>query len=358
MLLRLYCVSALVRAIAGCTCTGQNTGIDVATYGENYGTTCAAWEDGKDALTSAPSCNAFSSTGTWCCRPWCYVDPDTCNGTDYLASFFQSPSSASQATLYFSYDVCGQYITNDAGSGEFLSSAVEVTYTEATCPWQGPREYASCECTGLNPGIDGAKYGADYGKSCKAWEDEGEFTSAPSCNTFSSTGTWCCRAWCYIDPMRCHGTTTPFFASYFQSSSAAAEQTLYFSYAACDSGNAGENVAERTYPDASSCPWQGPSVFMPDVRVQAAVYDWDDCSFDGRFGCGNCGMHDSRDCLQDALSADGKPVAKQTQGNCAPLRDVTLWYSGEPTATVNLDLCAVQDPIEPRSNPLAPASSL
>ena len=64
---------------AGCECTGVNTGINTATYGSNYGTSCAAWEDGGN-FTSAPSCDTYSDVGTWCCRPWCYINPATCDG--------------------------------------------------------------------------------------------------------------------------------------------------------------------------------------------------------------------------------------------------------------------------------------
>ena len=179
----------------------------------------------------------------------------------------------------------------------------------------------------------------EYGTSCKAWEDGGEFTQAPSCATFSQTGTWCCRAWCYVDPTRCDGTRTPFFASYFQSATSSAQQSLYFSYEACDSGNTAANAAVRTYATNAACPWQGPNVYMPDVRVQAAIYDHDEGSFN-RFGCGVCGQPaNARGCLQPRLNANGKPAVARTDGSCDQLRDVTAWYTGTPSATVNLDFC-------------------
>ena len=319
---------------SGCTCTGVNTGVDTARYGSSYGTTCSAWEDGG-TFTSAPSCNTYTGTGTWCCRPWCYVDPSTCSETDYYASFFQAPN-AEQSTLYFSYDVCDSSNTAEPTAG---SPAARTYATNAACPWQGPDEYASCACTGDNTGIEASRYGSDYGTSCKAWEDGGEFTQAPSCATFSQTGTWCCRAWCYVDPTRCDGTRTPFFASYFQSATSSAQQSLYFSYEACDSGNTAANAAVRTYATNAACPWQGPNVYMPDVRVQAAIYDHDEGSFN-RFGCGVCGQPaNARGCLQPRLNANGKPAVARTDGSCDQLRDVTAWYTGTPSATVNLDFC-------------------
>ena len=54
---------------------------------------------------------------------------------------------------------------------------------------------SGCRCTGVNTGVDTARYGSSYGTTCSAWEDGGTFTSAPSCNTYTGTGTWCCRPW-------------------------------------------------------------------------------------------------------------------------------------------------------------------
>ena len=57
------------------------------------------------------------------------------------------------------------------------------------------------------------------------------------------------------------------------------------------------------------------------------------------FGCDICGGN-ARDCLQTELNADGKPVALAGGGGtCSQLQQVTSWYSGTPTATVNLDFC-------------------
>ena len=86
-------------------------------------------------------------------------------------------------------------------------------------------------------------------------------------------------------------------------------------------------------------PLEGPNIFMPDVRVQAAVYDYHADHFNGRFKCGSCGHSNARDCLATTLTEDGKPRAVRTSGECDQLRDVTAWYSGTPTATVNLDFC-------------------
>ena len=39
---------------------------------------------------------------------------------------------------------------------------------------------SGCRCTGVNTGVDTARYGSSYGTTCSAWEDGGTFTSAPS----------------------------------------------------------------------------------------------------------------------------------------------------------------------------------
>ena len=192
-----------------------------------------------------------------------------------------------------------------------------------------------CECTGINTGISTGMYGSSYGTSCKAWEDGGSFTSAPSCAMSANVGTWCCRPWCYIDPTKCDGLTTPYFASYHQMVSSSGPDALYFSYAACDP----PATAERTYADAASCPWQGPNIYMPDVRVQMAIYDKSEGQH-GEFGCdnANCGDGHIEGCIMPTLDANGKPIAGDSSSRCTT-QNVADWYAGSPTTVVNLEFC-------------------
>lgn len=51
-----------------------------------------------------------------------------------------------------------------------------------------------CECTGINLGVDTAKYGANFGTTCQAWD-------AQMCSTWYPAGTQgeqCCKSWCYV----------------------------------------------------------------------------------------------------------------------------------------------------------------
>ena len=136
--------------------------------GADYGSFCAAWEDGLCHPTaSLPNPDGHHSCGTlstcdalwssynfnddhgWCCEAWCYVNASTCDGTAHGIDVARS--WATTADIYYSYGACAdtQY----------------ATYTEDTCPYRSTMP--GCECSGDNSALGAvelAKHGADYGK--------------------------------------------------------------------------------------------------------------------------------------------------------------------------------------------------
>ena len=205
-----------------------------------------------------------------------------------------------------------------------------------------------CACTGSNAGVDAARFGADYGIRCAAWEDGvASPANTESCSSLPAAGVgpWCCRAWCYIDPATCNGVTTPYFASHVQGLSTE-HPTLFYSYAACDaeserahyvntaaetageatadpadtparaspsgsgaSGNiigTGDSTASGTGgtsggpnapvpppppgPDATTCPFQGVEAYSPDVTLSVTIRNFDDSGPGAHphFGCHRC----------------------------------------------------------------------
>ena len=57
------------------------------------------------------------NVGQWCCRPFCYIDPDTCDGseTPFFASYLQGYGGG--GTLYYSYDLCnGEGVSHNEGT--------------------------------------------------------------------------------------------------------------------------------------------------------------------------------------------------------------------------------------------------
>jgi len=74
-----------------CQCTGGNTGIDQEDYGEDYGTSCQAW-DKQDCKRWEDS----QELGLWCCKQWCYVS-ESCPSAH---------RSSVAKNLFYSYFVC------------------------------------------------------------------------------------------------------------------------------------------------------------------------------------------------------------------------------------------------------------
>ena len=95
------------------------------------------------------------------------------------------------------------------------------------------RVSAACECTGKNTGLDTASIGlpSEWGTGCKAWFDgdcvADESETGHPCGTrvapwtcdkiwpdVDQHGTWCCDAWCYIDPAECSEPTDTYYPTF------------------------------------------------------------------------------------------------------------------------------------------------
>ncbi|CAK9112719.1 Nuclear distribution protein nudF 2 (Lissencephaly-1 homolog 2) (LIS-1 2) [Durusdinium trenchii] len=117
------CVSLFLihHAAGNCACTNIGPGSAGVSRGlpVEYGTSCAAWDDGDcsaHACGTLQQCNELypdSTSGLWCCRAWCYVSA-SCTLTDV------QPTTVGSSSLYYSYQAC----------------SVAVSYNDTTCPWQ------------------------------------------------------------------------------------------------------------------------------------------------------------------------------------------------------------------------------
>merc|ERR1719424_2732501 len=72
---------------------------------------------------------AKDKVGTYCCRPWCYVDPSTCDGltTPFYPSFVQA---GGRNTLFYSYVACDKN-----------PNATRTYPTADACPFEGPNDF-------------------------------------------------------------------------------------------------------------------------------------------------------------------------------------------------------------------------
>jgi len=220
----------------GCECIGKDkagelikkgTKATLGSVGADFGSYCAAWEDG--ACLAANSCDAgpghscgtdkeckalwspqynFDVDQTWCCDAWCYVDPITCTedlqrkyDLDVVLSWLAT--DANSMPLYYSYATCEDDQSFPKASLGALydknNDAVTLKsyskYTSLTCPYKV--EPTGCECWNNNDALDRGSYsehssglkwrqfhGADYGKWCASWED-GKTTPGDSATVLS-----------------------------------------------------------------------------------------------------------------------------------------------------------------------------
>eukprot|EP00930_Biecheleria_cincta_P084935 TRINITY_DN74363_c0_g1_i1.p1 TRINITY_DN74363_c0_g1~~TRINITY_DN74363_c0_g1_i1.p1 ORF type:complete len:1440 (+),score=129.66 TRINITY_DN74363_c0_g1_i1:64-4383(+) len=153
-----------------CACTGVNTGVNVSLFGEEYGTSCETWDN--------DACDFLYPTldmGPFCCKPWCYVDPNTCE--DAWVSII-APG------LHFSY-----------------SGACSASPEASPCAWKAP---APCDCINVDtaPQWSSANitsFGAGYGSTCKTWD----YTWCSELYPLDVIDYWCCASWCWV------GSTCP-----------------------------------------------------------------------------------------------------------------------------------------------------
>lgn len=88
--------------------------------------------------------SAMDSEG-WCTSSWCFVDPCTCNATDFAKSSWFAPRA-----LYYSYQNCGGVNTFSAavcsaGTSESTCTAI------SNCKWTGTTTVAAVSASGAVP---------------------------------------------------------------------------------------------------------------------------------------------------------------------------------------------------------------
>uniref|UniRef100_A0A7S1MZ60 Uncharacterized protein n=1 Tax=Hemiselmis andersenii TaxID=464988 RepID=A0A7S1MZ60_HEMAN len=258
MLSRVLIVSALLAASAsavplrrqgdvsmssmptGCECIGKAAIQDalgednVKKFGEDYGSFCAAFEDGKctnsnpmgmgqHACGTAEHCATmwptydFNTNQAWCCDSWCYVNRTTCTDAKAEEYGITVAKSWTEKEIWYSYDVCPDSYSKPT-KFEYTPAKNYEQYNMSQCPYVVTAP--GCECTGNNDALgaeEKAKHGTNYGKWCAAWEDgmcnssatKGpmhtcEGSIAQNCSThwpttdFNVSQNWCCDAWCYV----------------------------------------------------------------------------------------------------------------------------------------------------------------
>lgn len=151
-------------APSGCECIGKektlelrrktSSGHSVALFGEDYGTYCAAWEDGvcsSGELSTGPlhSCGSLATceqlraadnlgVDQSCCDAWCYVNETTC--TQQLQTKYNITVHESNlfSGLYYSYGACQDDFSSpenvEYARGSPISKSY-ATYTMETCPY-------------------------------------------------------------------------------------------------------------------------------------------------------------------------------------------------------------------------------
>mmetsp|Transcript_89831 Transcript_89831/g.131510 ORF Transcript_89831/g.131510 Transcript_89831/m.131510 type:complete len:355 (-) Transcript_89831:107-1171(-) len=268
--------------------------------GANYGSKCASWDDGRclpvasnntgfraHGCGTSATCSDmwgeiydFNENQPWCCDSWCYVDQVACTGTTAEAYGISIYQSWTDAELYYSYDLCPDSYSKPS---KYIYTP-DIDYSQFQhheCPYVVTAH--GCECTGNNSALGQNEieiHGEDYGKWCAAWEDDvctpsatggPEHTCKGSNATdcamhwpaydFSVSQSWCCDAWCYIDPITC---TPEIKAKYgIQVSQSWTKTDLYFSYEACaDRFSAVKAVKDTSYAvanmaqyDPDTCPY-------------------------------------------------------------------------------------------------------
>jgi len=314
---------------AGCECIGKKKALElltsvetkhsVSSFGEDYGSYCAAWEDGacsasidynkcingpghtcgnkKGCHDLWPDYN-FNTDQIWCCDSWCYVNATTCKEEDHEGLEVKK-SWLNIDGLYYSYQACEDSISfpkakiQDVYDAE--NAAVTLTsyaaYTQDTCPYKV--QPTGCECIGSNDALgqyERDRHGQDYGKWCAAWEDgviatgtanavkalaDGSHTGGGNlttlgrgagCNAhwpdsydWTEPQAWCCDSWCYVDADKCNATKYGIDVAKSWTG-----KNLYYSYGAC-----GDWVTKPTKPEkeaqgraanfskhtCATCPW-------------------------------------------------------------------------------------------------------
>lgn len=299
------CLSVCIQLCAsnppGCECISDNDNMgdeNQARFGDEYGTWCASWDDGICVPTKfvydegehpcegthSGSCDELWPDLDWqkdqsqCCDSWCYVNPNTCNASEWgidLQESLITRDLPAESKLWYSYGACPDWRTRSKyppdGSKDYAG------YSNEDCPYRPFPLGCNCVDNSLL-GDDLLIHGKDYGRWCAAWEDDAcdpeataadapwhtcDGTHAASCQDHWPATDWtqnqffCCDAWCYVN-QTCDGKKHRIDV---KNSWVTAE--LKYSYGACADfsskptprGKSGW-LADWAYYESADCPWR------------------------------------------------------------------------------------------------------
>ena len=108
----------------------------------------------------------------------------------------------------------------------------------------------TCQCKGSNDGINTAKYGENYGVACAAHDQV-------NCDAWwgpHGLGSWCCDAWCFVDPSACPNASPSLVAP---------NSGIFYSYDAC---------TDADLPDDGTCAFKdadddGPALSAEEIAL-------------------------------------------------------------------------------------------
>jgi len=121
----------------------------------------------------------LSNAPDWCASEWCFVDPDTCTGTEVTASSYFSREGEDDV-FFYSYDTCGD--GNTFVLFEWKNEKTELGYDEKACA------DASVPCTTITWGDEevDAFCGTATMEDDEDWKVLGCFPTA-DCETLGGT---------------------------------------------------------------------------------------------------------------------------------------------------------------------------
>lgn len=222
----------------------------------------------------------FQTNQAWCCDSWCYIDRTTCTTEKAAEHGITLEPSWLGVDLQFSYNACPDPYSSPS-KYEFEEGTNYASFNHSQCPYVVTAP--GCECMGSNSGLGAdeiAFHGKNYGKWCAAWEDgkcdenatkgpghtcfgvnqtllrimeeeekegnhsdhdhdhdEVEGLHIESCPdhwptyNFMASQTWCCDAWCYVNPRTCTAEIRQQYGIDMEQSWTGAE--AFYSYGAC-----------------------------------------------------------------------------------------------------------------------------
>ena len=257
------------------------SGDAVVPYPASYGVgTCAAHDAATEPYCADADGASLPDAPDWCLSAWCWVDPAACDVASDPSSYFHIDDV--DATLYYSYDTCGDVNTfadseedaqacNEEHSEVVASHCGGAVQADARCPcvdWsddlQSRAQFESADGSALVVPLDAVgddgvtedySYALGYGSAACAAHDA---THAPYCADAAGAPLdpapdWCASNWCWVDPQNCiladaAGNAVPAVASsYFHMDGQAASR--YYSYETCQH----ENTFSDTDLDPQAC---------------------------------------------------------------------------------------------------------